>query len=59
MEFVGADSGIVCAETLDCLFFFVLVEKTCGFDAIVEFPVDEGGRDDGEAAEEEEDTGDC
>lgn len=55
-EFAGADTGVVCAEALDGLGALVVGEEAGAFDVIVEFPVDEGGSDDGDEADKEEDT---
>ena len=48
---------MVGAEALDGLGAFVLGEEARGGDGGVELPVDEGGRDDGDEADEEEDAG--
>lgn len=56
-EFAGADTGVVCAEALDGLGALVVGEEAGAFDVVVEFPVDKGRGDDGDEADEEENTG--
>lgn len=56
VEFTRADTGVVCAETLDGLGALLVGEEACGFDVVFEFPVYEGGGDDGDEADEEEDA---
>jgi hypothetical protein len=56
VEFARTDTGVVCAETLDGLGALVVGEEACGFDVVFEFPVDEGGGDDCDEADEEEDA---
>lgn len=56
LELIGADSGIVGAQSFDCLFLFVVVEKPCAFDAIVKLPINEWGSDYGDGAKQDKDT---
>jgi hypothetical protein len=55
-EFAGANTGVVCAESLDGLGALVVGEEACAFYVVVELPVYEGGGDDCDEADEKENT---
>lgn len=56
VEYAGTNTGVVCTKTLDGLGALVVGEEARGFDVVFEFPVDEGGGDDCDEADEEEDA---
>jgi hypothetical protein len=56
LEFAGSDTSLVGSQTFDGLGALCLGEESGGCHAVVEFPVDEGSRDDGDEADEKEDA---
>lgn len=55
-EFFGANTGVVCAKTLNGLGALMIGEEACVFDVVFELPVYERSGDDGDETDEEENT---
>ena len=53
-EFAGANSGLIGAESFDCLFALVLGKETGSADVIVELPVDNRGCHYGDQTDKQE-----
>ena len=59
LELATSSTGLIGAKTFNGLRAFVLIEKACRGDVVIELPVDEGARDNGDKANEEEDAEEC
>lgn len=56
LELRVSDTGLVGTQALDGLQALFLVQETSTRDVVVEAPVDDGGGDNGQKADEEEDA---